>query len=271
MSLDFAETSYGIVKRLRVVEAWAHALAQQLGKERLSILDVGCGTGDHVTFPLASRYHDVLGVDFHAPSIEEASKRYTLPNLHFRCTELESLIRENQTFDLIVCSEVLEHVQQPEQFLIRLIRLVRSHGAVILTTPNGYGSYEMLCRLQRALQAVGIHQLIRGGLRFWHPAKPAGKKPDCLGEHIGFLNIDSGHIQFFRLSVLERLFDQAGFDIRERRARTLLCGPYVDVLLHLPPFRQRLYEMNNRLADLLPFSCAADWMFLLQPRPTSGL
>jgi hypothetical protein len=60
-----------------------------------------------------------------------------------------------------------------------------------------------------------------------------------------------------------------GFRVTERRARTFLCGPYIDVLLRLPPFRQALYGMNNRVADLLPFSWSADWMFLLEPTEKS--
>ena len=58
---SFSETSYGIVKRLQTIEAWTAAVAQRLGKTSLSILDYGCGTGDHVTYPLACRGHQRAG------------------------------------------------------------------------------------------------------------------------------------------------------------------------------------------------------------------
>ena len=75
--MSFPETSYGIVKRLGTVEAWTASVARRLKKPSLTILDYGCGTGDHVTYPLACLGHRVLGLDFHAASISEASRRVT--------------------------------------------------------------------------------------------------------------------------------------------------------------------------------------------------
>ncbi|MEK6804276.1 MAG: methyltransferase domain-containing protein [Nitrospirota bacterium] len=272
---NFPETSYGIVKRLQTIEAWTDRVAQRLGKPSLSILDFGCGTGDHVTYPLACLGHRVLGVDMHEPSIQEAQRRYPLTNLLFRTARLESLIREGVAADLIICSEVLEHLQQPQDCLSLLRRLLKPNGALIITTPNGYGSYEMCCRLQRALTRIGIDQVVR---RLVHARrKRQARSVEGMAlvqnsfrqEQVGFLNFESGHVQFFRVRRLLDVFAAGGFRVTERRARTFLCGPYIDVLLRLPPFRQALYRMNNRVADLLPFSWSADWMFLLEPTEKS--
>ena len=272
---NFPETSYGIVKRLQTIEAWAAAVAKRLGIPSLSILDFGCGTGDHVTYPLARLGHRVLGVDMHEPSIQEAQQRYPLPNLLFRTTRLETLIEEGVVVDLIICSEVLEHLQQPQACLSLLRRLLHPNGALVITTPNGYGSYEMFCRLQRGLERIGIDQMMRGlvhARRRMHAqsSEPAPSAQNSFQqEQVGFLNFESGHVQFFRIRRLLDIFHAGGFRVTERRARTFLCGPYIDVLLRLPPFRQALYRMNNQVADVLPFSWSADWMFLLVPTEKS--
>lgn len=272
---NFSETSYGIVKRLQTIEAWTDRVAQRLGKPSLSILDFGCGTGDHVTYPLACLGHRVLGVDVHAASIQEASGKYRLPTLRFRRAEIDDLLKEDVRFDLIVCSEVLEHLREPQPFLEALGRLLHDRGALILTTPNGYGAFEWLTSLQKALSRVGLHEFFRQVARLLlgkQALSPAGRGADAGHVPVcsaGYLNMDSTHVQFFRIAGLEAILAQSGFRIVERRARTSFCGPYVDVLFRVLPFEQALCRMNNRLADRLPFRWAADWMFLVEPQGKS--
>lgn len=266
----FPETSYGIVKRWQTIRAWTEAVVRRLGKSSLSVLDYGCGTGDHVTYPLACLGHQVLGVDMHEASIQEASRRYQSPTLSFRTAEIKDLLNTHAQFDLVVCSEVLEHVYHPRQFLETLTRVLVPGGGMIITTPNGYGAFEWFTSLQKLLARVGIHSVLQ---RIGHacsgprPAAPSpGSGVDEVGPTTGFLNMDSTHVQFFRVGELEQIFSASGFRIVERRARTLLCGPYVDVCFRLAPCEPALCRVNNRLADLLPFSWAADWMFLLEHR-----
>ncbi len=274
--MTFPETSYGIVKRLETIESWTTAFAKRTGKRSLSILDYGCGTGDHVTYPLACRGHRLLGVDFHAASIDEASRRYRLPNLSFQVAEIDALVTAGQQFDLVVCSEVLEHLHEPLQFLQTVQRLLPAGGGLIITTPNGYGSFEWLSSLQKVLERTGLHgflrRVIHAGLRKPRSLPPAAGLPGAAEAvpSAGFLNMDSTHVQFFRVGRLERIFSQSGFRIVERRARTLFCGPYVDLLFRWAPFEPALCRANNRLADALPFAWAADWMFLLERRGTGG-
>lgn len=270
----FPETTYGIVKRLVVVEAWIDNAVRRLGRAKLEILDIGCGTGDQITVPLAQRGHEVLGVDMHEESIEKAKAANTLPNLAFSTSSLEDLIASGRRFDVIVCSEVLEHVHEPVAFLSALRQLVHENGFLLLTTPNGYGAYEWMSSLERGLRKTGIHQLIRGtfwnlrrGLRKLKGQPPPLRPLENLtsGSDSGFINIDSGHVQFFSVGRLEGIFRSAGFDVAARRARTFLCGPYLDVMFSLLPSKERMLQLNNRAADALPFACAADWMYCLQP------
>jgi len=273
-SWPIAETSYGVAKRLAVVEAWVGDVARRMGRPRLEILDYGCGTGTQITAPLARLGHSVLGVDMHAPSIAAATATHAIDGLSFRTADAAGLVDDRLQFDVVICSEVLEHVHDPAAFLGQLRALARDRGAVVITTPNGYGAYELLSSAQRALQRVGIHQLLRWTV--WRSrqilarlrGRPVPSRPLeylASSDEVGFINVESGHVQFFRLRSLEALFANAGLRIVERRARTALCGPYVDVLFELAPNRDAWLRWNNRIADRLPFAWAADWMFLLEP------
>lgn len=258
--VDFAENSYGIRKRLLVVEEWLELLQRRNGQSTLKILDYGCGTGDHLTAPLARLGHLVTGLDVHEPSIREARKRHCFANLTFLSSP-DTLFSSTCVYDVIICSEVLEHVPDPVGFLSALRRLLDAQGALIVTTPNGYGSYEILSSLQRRVHGSRISQFASAAMRkiFVEP-----------NETKGFLNQDSGHIQFFRVKALEFIFRQSGFGVATRRSRTLLCGPYIDLVFELAPLRRTLVKWNAGLADRLPFSWAADWMFLLEPLNSNG-
>jgi len=275
MTVPFAETSYGIGKRLVVIASWVESIARQRANGVLDILDVGCGTGEHLTAPLAARGYRVVGVDVHAASIEAARSRRVIPGLSFELGDVADVRGTGRQFDVVICSEVLEHVDDPREFLTAVRPLVRSSGALILTTPNGYGSYEWLSSAERCFRRLGLHQLLRW--IFWNGRSaarrmrrlPVPSRPlEALtsASDAGFLNVESGHVQFFSAGRLEALFEQAGFHVLSRRARTFLCGPYVDALFSILPRRSRWYGWNNAVADRLPFGCAADWMFLLRPR-----
>ena len=257
---DFLETPYGIVKRLRTVERWAAFVGKSRRTPVLSILDYGCGTGDHVTYPLASLGHRV----------EDARHRFSLPNLSFRAADIDQLVREGLSFDLVICSEVLEHLHQPLPFLLQIRRLVEPNGGLIVTTPNGYGAFEWLSWLERIVEPLGLNIVMRKVGRAFKRHKVKERMVDQAepdgATGVGFLNMDSKHVQYFRMTELESLFVRSGFHIIDRQARTLLCGPYVDQIFKLMPFQQTLYDLNNRMADALPTRLAADWMFLLEPK-----
>jgi 2-polyprenyl-3-methyl-5-hydroxy-6-metoxy-1,4-benzoquinol methylase len=105
--------------------------------ERPQILDLGCGRG-WLTRALA--YHgDVVGTDLVAAAIDRARELH--PDLSFEHVDLDGLVRSRgeAAFDLVVSSEVLEHVKDAEKvpFLEGIRRLLKPRGCAILTTPRG--------------------------------------------------------------------------------------------------------------------------------------
>jgi len=102
-----------------------------------AILDYGCGTGVALQW-IRSRYHPgkMVGLDISKGAIESAKSHY--PGIDFRVLDMEKLPDNLQnTFDVSLCFEVLEHLLTPGQVLSHIaIHYMKSDGILIATTPN---------------------------------------------------------------------------------------------------------------------------------------
>ena len=103
----------------------------------LSILDVGCG-GGLVSEPLARLGASVIGIDPTVDSIAVA-RGHALGqglSIDYRTASVEELQTAGETFDAIVCMEVIEHVPDQAAFVRSLGQLVRPEGALVISTLN---------------------------------------------------------------------------------------------------------------------------------------
>lgn len=124
------------------------------------VLDLGCGEGDFGA-AAAEAGADVLGVDVAEEAIRRARARH--PELRFEHID-DTLPTDDATFDLVWCSEVLEHVLDTARILSEARRVLRTGGVLAATTP-GHGP---LCRLRLAVAGWERHFDPRGAdLRFY--------------------------------------------------------------------------------------------------------
>lgn len=79
------EDTYGHGKRLHFIKQAIENYCQQfyIETDKIQIVDVGCGTGIGITFPIASLGYKILGIDINFNSIEEANKINIYPNASF--------------------------------------------------------------------------------------------------------------------------------------------------------------------------------------------
>lgn len=134
-----------------------------------SILDYGCAHG-HYVINLAKRFPDIdfTGVDLEKTNIEKAIKWSKSEKLDNRCDffEIDNLfkIREAITgmYDCILCQEVLEHVENPNDTIEKLNILLRDNGKFIISVP--YGPWEALGYEQHKGWRAHIHMLERADL-----------------------------------------------------------------------------------------------------------
>lgn len=222
-----------------------------LGRAEVRVVEVGCSNGRNIALPLAEQGYQVTGVDIHEPSIAYASAQNTFPNVRFICQDFTDFASD-EFFDVVVLSDILEHVEDP----LHIIRTATKHlapgGMVLVCIPNGYGPYEneqRFLRVTRLDRLIG--QIIRLGKRL------VQRRVEKQAEY----NYDSGHVQFFRLKDIESLAAAAGLRIEERRNGALFGGGATYYLGLLMTF---IVTPSLWLADRLPPQWVSTWYFRLE-------
>ena len=148
------------------------------GVER--VCDLGCGNG-YLAGQLATAGFDVTGVDASQSGIEIARRAYSGPKFVF--SELSHAVElvGSEKFDLVVSSDVIEHLYRPAVLLEVASDLLKPDGQILIGTPyHGY-----LKNLALSL---------------------SGR----MDSHFGALD-DGGHIKFFSVRTLSSLLQRHGF------------------------------------------------------------
>ncbi|MBT3423957.1 MAG: methyltransferase domain-containing protein [Bacteroidetes bacterium] len=125
------------LKRLEFIENHV----KSINRSNVKILDIGCGNGN-ISFQMAKTGATVIGIDQSEDAIERAQSNFNHENLTFVQSKVEEY-QSHYKFDIIICSEILEHLVDPEIILIKLTEALKEDGMLIVTVPNGYGPREL--------------------------------------------------------------------------------------------------------------------------------
>lgn len=121
-----------------VLEQIAHRFARPLGDlTGLRVADIGCGAG-LMCEPLAERGAQVVGVDAAAKNIAAARLHANdgRLNIDYRVGAPDAALRDGEFFDVIVLLEVVEHVDNLQDFVRGAARHLRPGGLLLISTIN---------------------------------------------------------------------------------------------------------------------------------------
>lgn len=238
-----AGTRYTFTRRMEVVlQMLVQALQQkQEHPGTLRILEIGCGAG-LLCFELARSAKIVVGIDISHFVLDFANgvKDYLhCDNVFFQQGDAEHLAFDHDTFDVVICSEVLEHLIEPQRALTEMRRILKKNGTLILTTPCALSLSDLCMNLVRLIRpSIESEKDVHFDKKTYLALQRQGKQHNTET----FLRV---HIRFHYKKLLT-MIQNTGFEVQQA----------VGTVFAFPPHYQVFYRYCP--AFLLPAICAME-------------
>ena len=211
------------------------------------ILEIGCSNGINVSIPLSKCNYNVTGIDMHSPSIQHAKSLSLGTSARFLNVDLFDF-GSDERFDIIILSDVLEHVHDPLKTCLIASKHLLPDGLIMICIPNGFGPYENEHRLVKLFK-------IDKFILFLRNLKSRVLRKKSQGPAY---NYESGHIQFFHLNEFTKLLSKAGLSIKNTQNGALFGGPISYGVFNRIPF---CAFASLILANILPKKWVTTWYF----------
>jgi ubiquinone/menaquinone biosynthesis C-methylase UbiE len=139
-----------LAKRLKLMAPYI-----KKGSDRL--LDCGSGGGEYV-YALHSTFNiDSYGVEYAFTKIKQALPD-SLADNRVLCGDIESLPFDDETFDVVLINEVLEHVPSETASLSEIYRVLKKDGKLVIFSPNRLYPFETHgVQMMRSLRMLPIY------------------------------------------------------------------------------------------------------------------
>jgi methionine biosynthesis protein MetW len=183
-----------------------YIIAEKLINQGDKFLDLGCGDGDMIHL-LENKFNKLYGVDVSPSRIKRAKieTKKIFPNKinKFKFSESnldKSLPFQDNFFDVITCLAVIEHVYDIFSLVEEMHRVLKPSGYIIAEVPN-------IAYLKRRIQLLFGKLPVTASSLNW--------------KEVGW---ERGHIHYFTMKKFCWLFEQQGFQIKQKTGGGILAS-----------------------------------------------
>lgn len=199
-------------------------------KAKIEIADLGCADGI-ISLPLLYWGYKVTCVEMNSASLNRLKNLIKNDsNVKKRCILINKSIEgyeTNKKFDVIILTEVIEHVANPDTIIGKIYSLLKPDGILILSLPNGFGSYELFFDWPLIVWRKIFHI------------------KTILGHY---------HVNFFTLGKIRSLLNMSGF-----RHIKFIKSSFFPIIPFSSTFLERI---DNQIAAIMPAQLVNGWMFI---------
>lgn len=241
----------------RVAEAYYGKLGEKLQEETQKrihwvrdhvvgnkILDIGCSQGIGPIL-LGRSGKQVIGVDISQKAVDEANEALVQEedsvkeNVTFKKADFLAYDAQKEKFDTITITEVLEHLENPEDFIDKAKDLLVNHGTLIVTVPFGINDHP---DHKKTYYLFDLYQMLYKYFDI--------KEISILGKWIGFIALKRSNIikkelesiNVEHIQMMEKSFYTIERTFIERNNELLVKNDFI---------QKKFKEANSKYRDVL--------------------
>ncbi len=136
MTLKWSGERYipGVPGDIEVEHKHRYHLAVGIAKNKV-VLDLACGEG-YGTAMLSTVAKQVVGIDISQDTVLHANSKYNNSSIEFKLGDCQSLPIEDNSIDLVVSFETIEHHDKHHEMLSEIIRVLKPDGLLLISSPD---------------------------------------------------------------------------------------------------------------------------------------
>jgi 2-polyprenyl-3-methyl-5-hydroxy-6-metoxy-1,4-benzoquinol methylase len=168
-NVDIVDHQQGLYRSTNATRRWLHtsrrdwivsAIERHCPRSAVRVLEVGPGSGIYLPF-LSSKAREVFAMDIEEKYLDNARRlQNQYPNITVVKDDITTTRFARGSFDLILCSEVIEHLADSRAALRNLNALLNPSGILVLSTPQRYSLLELTGKVALSRAFIGLTRLV---------------------------------------------------------------------------------------------------------------